>query len=134
MNEVKIYRIFKTSSELKENKPLKQEESFTKVTVVQPKLHKEQNQISSNTLHKQVDIGVVSTKEKSNKENTLDDLKISKPLVSNSIMDAKSSTEMSPEPERKNIDLVVYDEKEGILLKFKIKYQQPLYKFLFSLL
>ena len=114
---------------MKQNQPIKQEESF-KIYPVQPKIHQEQNKGSFK--HK-FDIGVVSTKEKINKERISADLNISKPLVSNSIMDAKSSTEMDPDCKRKSIDLVLCDEK-GVSLKFNIKFHQKLSKFLLSLL
>ena len=116
---------------MKPNKPIIQEESF-KIYPVQPKMHQEQNKGSFK--HKLVGIGVISTRERFNKERISADLNISKPLVSNSIMDAKSSTEMDPDFKRKSIDLVICDEKKGVPLKFKIKFHQKLSKFLFLLL
>ena len=115
---------------MKQNKPIIQKESF-KIYPVEPKIHQEQNKGSSK--HKLFDIGVVSTREKFNKERIPADLNISKPLVSNSIMDAKSSVEMDIDSKRKTIDLVLCDKK-GVTLKFNIKFHQKLSKFLFLLL
>ena len=112
---------------MKQKQSLKQEESVD-ISPVQPKIHQQKNN-RSNSLHNRSDYSVESSKEKSIEEKNLA-WKTSKRLVSNSITDAMSSTEINRKADCKinTINLVVYDEK--VPIKFNIKSHQTLSKFL----